>query len=207
MSINDTRHRLGARASAPLVALLVRLRVTPNALTWCGLLLGIGTAALIGLGYFIAGGLMVLFSGAFDMLDGALARATNRTTVYGGVLDSVIDRLSEAALMLGVLVFYVNTPATAAVFNILAKDWSLVVTAAAIAAAAWPSYVRARAEAAGIDASAGFFTRPERVVLIAIGLFTGQPALALAVLVVLSVVTTGQRLYRAGQAGNSKKPD
>ena len=207
MAGGDTRHRLGARVSAPLVALLVRSRVTPNALTWCGLILGIGTAVLIGLGYFIAGGLMVLFSGAFDMLDGALARATSRTTIYGGVLDSVIDRLSEAALMLGVLVFYINTPATAAAFNILAKDWSLFVTAAAIAAAAWPSYVRARAEAAGIDASAGFFTRPERVILIAIGLFTGQPALALAVLVALSLLTTGQRLYRASRAQNTRKPN
>ena len=206
MAASDTRHRLGARVSAPLVGLLVRLRVTPNALTWCGLWLVVGTAALIGLGYFIAGGLMVLFSGAFDMLDGALARATNRTTVYGGVLDSVIDRLSEAALMLGVLVFYITTPATATVFNILAKDWSLIAVAAAIAAAAWPSYVRARAEAAGIDASAGFFTRPERVILIAIGLFTGQPALALAVLAALSIVTTGQRLYRAGHAASPRKP-
>lgn len=206
MTTNDTRHRLGARVSAPLVALLVRLRVTPNALTWCGLFLGIGTAALIGLGYFIAGGLMVLFSGAFDMLDGALARATGRTTDYGGVLDSVIDRLSEAALMLGVLVFYIMTPATATAFSILSRDWSLVAVAAAIAAAAWPSYVRARAEAAGIDASAGFFTRPERVILIAIGLFTGQPALALAVLAGLSLVTTGQRLYRASRAVNPRQP-
>ena len=206
MTTNDTRHRLGARVSAPLVALLVRSRVSPNALTWCGLALGIGTAALIGLGYFIAGGLMVLFSGAFDMLDGALARATNRTTVYGGVLDSVIDRFSEAALMLGVLVFYINTPAAAPAFAIISKDWSLIMTAAAIASAAWPSYIRARAEAAGIDASAGFFTRPERVVLLAIGLFTGQPALALAVLTTLSIVTTGQRLYRASRAGSNHKP-
>jgi CDP-diacylglycerol--glycerol-3-phosphate 3-phosphatidyltransferase len=206
MTTSDTRHRLGARFSAPLIALLVRTRVTPNALTWCGLILGIGTAALIGLGHFVVGGLMVLFSGAFDMLDGALARATGRTTVYGGVLDSVIDRFSEAALMLGVLVFYINLPATAAEFGILPKDWSLFVTAAGIAAAAWPSYVRARAEAAGIDSSAGFFTRPERVILIAIGLFTGQPALALAVLTVLSIVTTGQRLFRAGRAETTRKP-
>ncbi len=198
----DRRHRIGARVTRPLVTLLIKMGVSPNALTWFGLLLGLGTAVLIGYGYLLIGGVMVLASGAFDMLDGAVARATGRITRYGGFLDSVVDRFSEAALMLGVLVFYLGT--TAPAFFLLGREWSLLIVAVAIATAAWPSYLRARAEAAGINASAGFFTRPERVIVLAVGLFTGQPGVALGVIAALSLVTTAQRLYQASRAGTEE---
>ena len=204
MTEKDVRHSLGTRVSAPLVNVLARLGVSPNALTWFGLVLALGTAVIIGCGHLIAGGIMVLVSGAFDMLDGALARATGRITRYGGVLDSIVDRFSEAALMLGVLVYYLTSAADAPAFNLLAREWSLLVTALAIAAASWPSYVRARAEAAGIDGRVGIFTRPERVIVLAIGLLAGQPALALGVIALLSIVTTAQRLHRARHSETQK---
>ena len=86
-----------SRLVAPLVKLLAKTKVTPNTLSWIGLLIALVAAAAVARGYFLIGGLLVLFGGGFDLLDGSLARLTQRVSRFGALLDSTLDRLSEAA--------------------------------------------------------------------------------------------------------------
>ena len=136
---------------------------------------------------------MVLAAGFFDMLDGALARYTNKVTRFGAVLDSTLDRLSEAVLLLGILVLYAREQSVALI----------LLVGAALIGSLLVSYIRERAEALGLECQVGFFTRPERVVVLALGLLLNQffeaLAIALAIVVVLSFFTVGHRLIHVWQ--------
>jgi len=188
------RKTIGYRIAAPVVQLLAKMPVSPNALTWLGFLLTVGTAALIATEHLLAAGLMVLFAGAFDILDGALARQTNRTTRFGGILDSTLDRLSDATLLLGILVLFLLAEEQSFLFSLLAKKWSILVVGFALLVSPLVSYIRARAEAIGLECQVGLFTRAERVVVLVLGLLLNQVVIALAIIVVFSFVTAGQRL-------------
>jgi len=172
----------------PVVRILARTKVSPNTLTWLGLLLAVGTAVVVGFGHLFVAGFMVIVAGFFDMLDGALARYTARTSRAGAILDSVIDRISEAALLLGIIVFYIYQQFTVEV----------MVAGLALIASFMVSYVRARAEAMGVDCQVGLFTRTERVVVLALGLllsrFDNALLIALVVIAAFSLITIGQRL-------------
>ena len=102
----ETRHKLAERFTTPAARILSKTGVTPNMLTVMGFLVSIAAAVLIAKEYFLAGGLVVLFAGAFDLLDGPVARVTGKTTKFGGFLDSTLDRLSEAAVLAGILAYY-----------------------------------------------------------------------------------------------------
>ena len=172
----------------PAVRLLTKLPITPNAITWSGLLVTVAAAVLITTGHLFAAGFVVLFSGFLDILDGALARYTNRVTRFGAFLDSTFDRLADAALLLGILVLFAREePVTLVLVAGLALVGSLLV-----------SYVRARAEAIGLECRVGLFTRTERVIVLALGLLLSQInyalIVALVVIMVFSFVTVGQRL-------------
>ena len=175
-----------------LVKALTRTPVSPNAISWLGFILTLGAATLIVAENFIFAGLVVIFAGFFDMVDGALARKTNRVTRFGGILDSTLDRLSEAALMLGMLVLFARQQMVAETLLVgLTLLGSLMV-----------SYLRARIEGAGLECRIGLFTRAERVIVLTLGLLlttVSQYALviALVVVAVLSFITVGQRLYYA----------
>jgi CDP-diacylglycerol--glycerol-3-phosphate 3-phosphatidyltransferase len=175
----------------PLVKLLARTPVTPNTITWLGFVITAGATALVVTGRLFAAGFAVLVAGFFDMLDGALARTTNRVTRFGGVLDSTLDRLSEAILLLGILVIYVRGQQVAE---------SLLV-GAALFGSLMVSYTRARIEAVGIECKVGLFTRPERVIILALGLllsrFDYALITALAIITFFSFFTVGQRLIYA----------
>jgi len=181
-----------------VVRLLVRTRLTPNAISWFGFILALGAAVLIITEHPFAAGFVVLLAGFFDILDGALARRIKKVTPFGAVLDSTLDRLSEAVVLLAVLVFYAREPAfTPIVLACLALIGSLLV-----------SYIRARAEGVGLKCGVGLFTRAERVVVLALGLLLSHLAnalvIALAVIVAFSFFTVGQRLvYVWQQAKNS----
>jgi len=166
--------------------LLVRMRLTPNAISWFGFVLALVAAALIATGHLFAGGILVLVAGFFDILDGALARRLKKTTPFGAVLDSTLDRLSEAVLLLAILLAFGGS-ALIALLVFLALLCSLLV-----------SYVRARAEGAGLECGVGIFTRAERVVVLVLGLLLSGIAyaliIALAIIVVFSFVTFVQRL-------------
>ena len=170
------------------VRLLARTAITPNEITWSGFLLSAGAAALIITEHLLAAGFMVLAAGLCDTLDGALARVTNRTTRFGAILDSTLDRVSEAVLLLGILVLYARAQFLPGVILAgIALSGSLLV-----------SYVRARAEAAGLECEAGLFTRVERVIILALGLLLSQIDYALVtaigVIALFSLLTTVQRL-------------
>ncbi len=172
----------------PVVPLLAKTSITPNTITWLGFLLSAGAAALIVTGHLLAAGLLVLVAGLFDLLDGALARRTNQVTHFGAVLDSTLDRFAEVVLLLGILILYVREQSALGILLVgIALPSSLVV-----------SYIRARAEALGLDCKVGLFTRAERVIVLALGLLLSQIdyalIIALCIIVLFSLFTAGQRL-------------
>ena len=192
--LSEVRKALAYRFTEPVVRFLSRTPITPSAITWFGFLLTVGAAALIITGHLLVAGLVVLIAGFFDILDGALARRTNQATRFGAVLDSTLDRLSEAVLLLGILVFYI---------------WGGFIIGILLVGVALPSsllvsYIRARAESLGLECQVGLFTRPERVVVLALGLLLSQIDYgflftALAIIVVFSFFTAGQRLLYVWQ--------
>lgn len=152
----------------PVVKGLIKLGLTPNAVTTIGLVLNIGVAII-----FIAGaeegnrgdmryvgwaGCLVLFAGLFDMLDGQVARLGNMTTVYGALFDSVLDRYSESVMFLGICYYLVGHHYfISSIFAFIALIGSMMV-----------SYTRARSEGLGIENKGGLMQRPERVVLVGV---------------------------------------
>jgi len=178
--------------------LLAKTPITPNTITWFGFLLTVSAAVLIITEHLFAAGFVVLVAGFFDMLDGALARLTNQTTSFGAILDSTLDRFAEAALLLSLLVLYARGQLVAETLLVgLALLSSLMV-----------SYIRARAEVLGVDCKIGFFTRPERVLVLALGLLLSQIdyalTIALAIIVFFSFFTIGQRLTHVWQQTRNK---
>ena len=184
----EVRKSIAYRFTEPAVRLLARTPITPSVITWFGFLLAVGAAVLIITGHLLAAGFVVLIAGFFDILDGALARYTNRVTHFGAVLDSTLDRLSEAVLLLGILVLYAGEQSIT----------GILLVGAALIGSLLVSYIRARAEALGLECQVGLFTRAERVIVLALGLLLNQIdnalIIALAIIVVFSFFTVGQRL-------------
>lgn len=177
--------------------ILARSGLTPNALTAIGLALNILVAAVIAAGYIVPGGILLLIASGFDMLDGAVARATGTVTRFGGFLDSTIDRYSEAVVLGGVLVYILGTD----------DYWlgALLVFSATIGSI-MISYARARAEAAGWKASVGLLARPERVVVLAVGLLTGHVIAALWILAIGTQVTVVTRMAHVWRLSRAVEP-
>ena len=187
----EVRKIAAHRLSNPMVRLLARTGITPNALTWLGLLLSGGAAVLIALKHPFAAGLVVPVSGLFDMLDGALARATGKSTRFGAILDSTLDRLGEIAILLGLLIFFARESSMTGV----------LVVGFTLPGALMVSYLRARAEAAGLVGDAGLFTRTERVIILSLGLLLSGIDYALiaslGIVAFFSYLTVIQRLIHA----------
>jgi CDP-diacylglycerol--glycerol-3-phosphate 3-phosphatidyltransferase len=174
-----------------LVRPLAALGLTPNMATFLGFLFSCVTAIVLATGNLRIGALMILFSGAFDMVDGALARIRNQKTTFGAFFDSTLDRYSEAVVLLGLIVFALRTP------SLPQHDWIVALAYVAGIGSLMVSYTRARAEGLGLDAKSGLLARPERVVLLAAGLLIGgQDWLfwTLLILAVASVLTSIQRI-------------
>jgi CDP-diacylglycerol--glycerol-3-phosphate 3-phosphatidyltransferase len=144
----------------PAVNALSRLGVTPNMLTLAGFGGNVGAAVLAADGRFLAAGIVMLAFSALDFLDGSLARATGRATPFGSVFDATMDRLSEAAVLFGLLWFFSDRGA---------REEELLIFAAVVASI-MVSYLRARAEVIGLKMREGLFTRTERVLLLGVGL-------------------------------------
>jgi CDP-diacylglycerol--glycerol-3-phosphate 3-phosphatidyltransferase len=169
----------------PVVTLLSKTGITPNVLTWIGFLIAVVTAIFAALGQMIVAGLLLLFGGYFDMLDGSLARRTGKVTVFGEVLDSTLDRLSEGAILLGLLYWFAVDGATIGIMLVGVTLLSSLVV----------SYIRAKAEIVKVECLKGLFTRPERVVVLAIGFLVNQLEIALGIIALFSLFTVGQRLF------------
>jgi CDP-diacylglycerol--glycerol-3-phosphate 3-phosphatidyltransferase len=187
-TLEGVRKNLAFYITQPVVHLLARTGITPNTITWLGLLIAVGAGVLAGTGHLFIAGFVVLAGGFFDIIDGALARHTDRTTRFGAILDSTLDRAGEAVVLLGILVHYTREQSTAGVV-VAGLVWlmSLLV-----------SYIRARAEGMGLECKVGLFTRAERVILLALGLLLSQVGDALLIILIiiaaLSFLTVIQRL-------------
>lgn len=173
----------------PAARFLARTSITPNTITWSGFLLSVGAAALIATGYPFTAGFVVLVAGLFDLLDGALARLTNQVTRFGAILDSTIDRLAEAALLLGILILFAREQ----------SFLGILLAGIALPGSFLVSYIRARAEAAGLECQVGLFTRGERVIVLVLGLllsrFDYALITALGILILFSFITVVQRIF------------
>jgi CDP-diacylglycerol--glycerol-3-phosphate 3-phosphatidyltransferase len=196
--LEKTRRTLANSVTPPIARLLARTPLTPNVLTWLGFFITIAAAVLIVTDHFLAAGIVVLIAGLFDMLDGALARLTGRVSRFGAILDSTLDRLSEAAVLLALLaVFTREQHITATLLVGFTLLGSLMV-----------SYIRARIEAMDIECKAGFFTRPERVIILALGLMLNQfdyaLLVALGIIAFFSWVTVIERLVYAWRQTRTK---
>lgn len=189
ISLSEFRKNTARLITEPLMSIMKKSRLKPNTLTWIGLAISTIAAGAIATHHLLIGGLLVLLSGLFDLLDGAVARLTNQVTRFGALLDSTSDRISDAIILLGLLVLYLRSSDFLGIMLIFLALVSSFLT----------SYVRARAEGLGIDCPVGLFTRAERVIILALGLFLGHfykfsILLALLILVVLGFVTVSQRL-------------
>jgi CDP-diacylglycerol--glycerol-3-phosphate 3-phosphatidyltransferase len=173
---------------------LALTRISPNVLTFVGLIINTGAAVLFGFAnqnnyvrMFLYAGLVIIGAGIFDMVDGRVARQTDQVTVFGAFFDSVIDRYSDVVLFFGLLVFYARGNRLFYVF----------LAAFVMITSLMVSYTRARAEALIGKCKVGFMERPERIVLIILGaLFNrwGVMAPVLWVLAVLSTITVIHRI-------------
>jgi CDP-diacylglycerol--glycerol-3-phosphate 3-phosphatidyltransferase len=170
----------------PLSSALVRARVHPTTLTLIGFLLSGASGVLLGTGRVRIGAIVFLVGGIFDMLDGLVARAGGRGSRFGAFLDSTVDRYSEIVPYLGLAFHLRATPIFFLPF--LAITGSLMV-----------SYARARIEGLGGSCHVGLLERPERIVILFLGLILGGAALkaALVVLAVGSHLTAFQRMRHA----------
>jgi len=187
-----------ASVIVPIVTALARAGVTPNMLSVAGLLGNGAAGILVARGDLVTAGILMLLASALDMLDGALARATGKAGPVGALLDSTFDRVSEAAVLFGVLWYALDR----------GDDEQAALAFVAVVGSMLVSYVRARVEGLGGKLTDGLFTRAERVVLLALALLFGFLRGALWVLAVLTVVTAVQRLYLGARvlrpAGNDR---
>jgi CDP-diacylglycerol--glycerol-3-phosphate 3-phosphatidyltransferase len=159
-------------------------KIHPNVLTFIGLLINIGAAILLAAGQFRTAGAVIIAAGLFDMVDGRVARETNQVTRFGGFFDSVLDRYSDLALLIGLLVWYGS----------INRSFYVVLTANVMMGSVMVSYTRSRAENVIPTCKVGFMERPERVVLLIIGALTDRMAPVLWVIAVLSNLTVAHRM-------------
>lgn len=197
--ISEKAHRL----ADPVGRVVAKTRIPPNVITIAGFLLIFGVAWVLSEGRFVLGGILVLVVSSTDFVDGAVARAMGRETKFGALLDSSLDRYSEAVLLFGVLWFYAQQAAI--------TEMTLIF--ATIVGSLLVSYVRARAEGLGLDAEVGIMRRTLRILTLSLGLLLSpiEPAL-LVVLWILAVSTNLTALYRLfyvwrADRNGSREPD
>jgi len=159
-------------------------KISPNVLTFIGLVINMGAATLLAVGQFRWAGVVIIGAGLFDMVDGRVARETNRVTRFGGFFDSVLDRYSDSALLVGLLVWY----------GTINRPFYVVLTAIAMTTSVMISYTRARAENSIPTCKVGFMERPERVVLVIIGALFDRLAPVLWVISSLGTLTVIHRM-------------
>jgi CDP-diacylglycerol--glycerol-3-phosphate 3-phosphatidyltransferase len=190
----------------PVANWLVRRGVHPNTITVIGTLCTVAGGVIYATGHISTGGWFLSATALFDVLDGTVARRSNRSSTFGAFLDSTLDRLADGALLGGLAVFYAVNPQH--------HDVPMVVVClAGLIGAYLTSYIRARAEALDLDAKVGMVQRPERIVLLSApqalfglalgGLVLGLIIVFLTVTAWITVVQRMQFVYRQtnGRAG------
>jgi CDP-diacylglycerol--glycerol-3-phosphate 3-phosphatidyltransferase len=174
-----------ANTFAPVARVLTRWNVSPNTITICGAVLSILAGAILALGYWGAAIAVMIVSGLLDGIDGLLARQAQQTSRFGAFLDSVLDRWSDSALFIGLLIWHTQA----------GMQLPAILAGIALATALLVSYTRARAEGVNAQCSRGLFTRLERYIVLVAGLVFNQMTLALGVVAALSAFTAIQRIF------------
>lgn len=157
----------------------------PNFLTFMGLVINCVAAICFAFGYFPLGGVVVFFAGAFDMIDGAVARKIGKVTKFGAFFDSVIDRYSDMVILIGLIYYYSRTH----------EMTYVVLTSLVIVGSIMISYTRARAENLIPSCKVGFWERPERIVLIIIGALFNRMKMVIWILAIMTQITVLHRIY------------
>jgi CDP-diacylglycerol---glycerol-3-phosphate 3-phosphatidyltransferase len=180
---------IGHRLSWPverLAALLARTGIPPNVITWSALVINLWAAVFFSVGRFRAGAGMMMLAGLGDLLDGPVARRQNRVSLFGGFLESILDRYADLMLFLGLLVYYVSVN----------RFLYVILACIAMAGAVMVSYAKARAESLVRAGDVGFWERPERLVLMILGGLVNRMPLVLWVLAIGANVTVVHRILR-----------
>jgi len=215
---NQSTRRVYREMINPVLNLLVRMGISPNAVTTAGCVLSVLAGLIFSTGNFFLGGLTVALAGTCDILDGQLSRQTGQSSRFGAFYDSCLDRLSEAFILMGLAWYFAGGPALfwsphtghpdgysplTVMFIILAITGSFLT-----------SYVRARAEAAGVTCTIGRMQRTERFVLLLVASALGSVPVAgvllmkisLAVFAVLTNITAIHRIIYVGKTFLREKP-
>ncbi len=184
---SDIKERLRGLLD-PVVALCSYLGISPMGITLFGVFLSLIGAWFVGRGSLVMGALILIISGLSDVIDGSLARSQGKTSVLGAFVDSTGDRVSELVYFIGLIFYFIG--------KVPIHDVMIFFTMMALAGSFLTSYARARAEGLGLECSVGLLERPERVVLLVIGLVFGGIVLEVAIIIlaVLSVLTFIQRV-------------
>ena len=189
-SLKETSKVTFLQLLRPLVRLLSALRVRPDTLTVLGWALSLCAAVLFGLGYVRIAGVVMLVAGLFDSLDGAVARESNRMSAFGAFLDSTLDRISEAAIFVGIVFFYAAD----------GLPYGALLAGVAMTFSLLTSYARARAEGLGIECQIGLLERAGRVVILSISSMAGLLTVGLCLVAAGALVTTAQRILHVRRA-------
>lgn len=187
MSILDQKAREYSRPVLEKIGgVLARLNISPNAVTYLGLVLTIGVAVLAALGEIRWAGVVYLFAAACDAVDGTLARVSGKGSRFGAFLDSTIDRIEESIVFLGLTIYYAQVGGL----------WELPLLMIVAVASLMVSYTRARAEALAVECKVGFMTRVPRVAIMIIGMLLDQILITLIILAVTTLWTSIHRMYQ-----------
>jgi len=175
--------KLGRSLERPLFRLALLVPFTPNTITLSGFILTIVACIVLSLNLEM-GGILILLTAFFDMMDGAVARAKGMVTSYGAFLDSVLDRYADAAMFLAVF------------WNMMSRQntTGMLLSLVSLVGSFLVSYAKARAEGLGISCNIGIMERPERIVLLAIGAITGYIIPVLWIMSALTHITVIQRI-------------
>jgi CDP-diacylglycerol--glycerol-3-phosphate 3-phosphatidyltransferase len=168
----------------PIGRFLGQLGIHPNTITILGFILNVITGAVLATGEHLWGGILVMVASSVDGLDGALARVTGKKSQFGAFLDSTLDRLSEAALFFGLLMWFVSQGMRIETYLVYFVVLGSVMV----------SYTRARAEGLQIDCKVGILTRLERMAILCLGLLLGWLRPTLIIMCVLTWITFAQRM-------------
>ena len=177
---HQVRSRMGT-----IGRIVAKTNLSPNAITIIGLVLNFAVAAVIASGNLILGGVLLLLAGGFDVIDGAVARATGQVSRFGSFFDSTMDRYADAVILGGLMLYFINEDS---------GTWSIMLTFATLVGSLMISYSRSKAESLDLRGDVGFAQRAERVIILSAGLMLGFPVWVVGILAVVTHLTVLQRI-------------
>ncbi len=181
---------------SPIIFLFEKMNLSPNSVTILGFIISIFSGVAFAFGHFFWGGILILISGIFDIMDGYLAKKNNKVTEFGALLDSSLDRYAEFISLSGLGTYYI----------LQGYLYSTIILAIAIIGSIMVSYVRARSEGLGYNCKVGILERLERIVLLGFLSLFGfyGSVIAISIIAVLANVTVVERLHHIGKLTNLK---